>query len=94
MGAVLTRNSFCLAVGAASAQFGATLTEGSRWSVISTTNAWIQIGSNPTVAAHVTPAIYLPANVELTLLAQGTDAKVAIIQDSAGGFASLVQVPA
>jgi hypothetical protein len=92
--AVFTRNSFCVAVGAASTQFGATLTEGSRWSVLSTTAAWIAIASNPTVVSRTTPAIYVPPNFEITIVAQGADAKVAIIQDAAGGFASLTQVPA
>lgn len=76
-------NSDNVAVGAASAQtqvFGPHIDV---IRVVSTTNCWINIGTNPT-AANADDNLYLPANViEYFRVAPGQ--RLAVIQDSAAG---------
>lgn len=72
-----------ITVGAASAA-SAVLGSGTRAvRVVSTTNCWVEISSNPTAVADT--SFYLPAGVVEYFAATPTD-KVAAIQATAGGF--------
>jgi hypothetical protein len=77
-----------VAVGAASAQFAGTMQEGAKYLVVSSTNSWVAVGSNPT-AAKAAGSFYLPANTPIVVMSRGTANKVAILQDAAVGNASL-----
>lgn len=76
------------AVGAASAQFAA-MVVGGRYRLVSTTNAWVRFGTNPTAAANTSQNHYLPAGQALYILCEAGATICAIIQDSAGGNATL-----
>ena len=56
--------------------------------LVSTTNCWFRPGASPTAAKDNT-SIYLPAGVYFYLPVTGR-AKVAFIQDSAGGTAQVI----
>lgn len=86
-----TKDAAYLAVGAASAQF-TTMVEGSRYVVMSTTAAWIAIGSNPTAVIRAAGNTYLPPNIPVIVTAETGALKVAIIQDTAAGHSSLTRV--
>lgn len=72
----------------ASAQF-ASMIEGNKYRLVSTTNAWVKLGSNPTAVAATDGNLYLPANSVLEIFAVPGNLKVAIIRDTADGNASL-----
>lgn len=78
--------------GAASAQFGVTFAAG-QWQVAATGACWIAIGANPTAVAHNAGNIFIPANYPITInvpvLSGGANAKIAVIQDAAGGWISI-----
>lgn len=78
-----------IAVGASSAAFTTTLVAGKPYRLVSTTACYIAQGATPTAAAGAGSArLYVPANVPVDLSGSAGVA-VAIIQASAGGFASL-----
>lgn len=52
--------------------------------VVCSSNAWINIGQNPTAAATDNNGIYMPANV-VEYFHVNPGQRVAVIQDSAGG---------
>lgn len=91
---ILTRNSDYKAVAGASAQFATTLVSGTRYLFTSSTACWVKIGLNPVAAVQTIGSIYVPANIPHEFIAQGDDAKVAVIQAAAGGDATLTQVAA
>lgn len=76
------------AVGGASVVFDLMLENGRTYVLTSTTAAWIAQGSAPTAVAGTDGNFYLPADVALRIDG-ACGAKLAIIQASAGGFASL-----
>lgn len=71
------------AVGIASAQCQA-MTAGCTYRFVSSTNCWLKFGSNPTASA-TDGNVYLPADVELFVLCQGTSTVCAVIRDTADG---------
>lgn len=79
------------AVGVASVQFAGTMLDGVQYILTSNVGAWIAIGANPTAQKQTSGSIYIPPNYPMQLIGQGANIKVAIIEDSAGGFASLSQ---
>jgi predicted RNA methylase len=79
-------------VGAASVQFALTAGAGERFLIASTTAAWVAIGSNPTAVAGSAGNMYLPPNAAIEIVSQSAGTKVAIIQDAAGGKATLTPV--
>ena len=85
----LTSTSDSQAVGAVSAQFTPTMTADEVWMFISTTNCWIAQGANPTAAA-ADGNMFVPANV-FVMISGRAGAKLAVIQASAGGTASLTR---
>lgn len=89
---LLTGSAQSVAVGAASAQFGTSMVDGQAYELISTTACWFAIGANPTAAAHAGASIYCPANLPRKIYCLGANVKVAVIQDAAGGFATLSQL--
>lgn len=91
MKAIHTKNTAYLAVAAASAQFATTMAEGQVYILTSTTAAWALVAANPTAVARTTGNIYIPPNVPIEIVAQGTALKVALIRDAADGHASLTQ---
>ena len=85
--------SVTMAVGA-SAQFATVLMEGNIYSIVSTTAAWVLVGSNPTATVHGAGTLYIPANYPIVLIAPpGAANKLAIIQDTVAGFATLSVCP-
>jgi hypothetical protein len=88
----VTSTSDSQAVGAASAQFSPTMEADQVWMFISTTNCWIAQGTNPTAAA-ADGNMFVPANV-FVMIDGGVGAKLAVIQASAGGTASLTRCKA
>jgi hypothetical protein len=84
--------SIDVAVGAASALFGVTLKPGVQYEVISTVAAWIATGgATPTAAAHTNGSYFVPAKLPILMTGFAGDTKLAIIQDSVGGFASIAE---
>ncbi len=86
----LPSTSIVVAVGAASVQFSATLGAGELWGFQSTTACYIAQGANPTAAA-ANGSVAVAAG-QLVLLDVSQGAKVAVIQQAAGGNASLVKM--
>jgi hypothetical protein len=74
-------------VTAVSAQL--TMVAGYRYRLVSSTNAWIKFGSNPTAVASASDNHFLPAGQSLDIVCQAGALKVAIIRDAADGNASL-----
>lgn len=85
-----TTTSDVQAVGSASAVMSPTMGEWEVWRFISTTNCYIAQGSAP-VAAAADGSMFWPANVPLDLSGR-MGSKLAVIQASAGGTASLTRV--
>lgn len=79
------------AVAAASAQ-GQAMTAGQTYRFVSNTNCWLKFGANPTAVAGADGNLYLPANVPLFVICQGTATLVAVIRDTADGNLSQVLV--
>ena len=92
MGMFMTSDSQRVAVGAVSAQFGTSMVEGQGYALVSTTDAWIAIGANPTAAASTSGSIFVKAGVIQPIAAVPGSLKVAVIQASAGGDATLTRV--
>ena len=90
----LSTTTFFTAVGAASAQFSATLPEGTEWQVGTSTNAWIRFDSTNPTASKAAGSIYVSSTSPANIIVPPGGCKVAIIQDSAGGNASLTLMPA
>lgn len=67
----------------------AAMVAGQKYRLVSTTNAWIKFGANPTAAVATDDNHYLPANSPIEILCQGAAVKVAIIRDTADGTCSL-----
>ncbi len=86
----LISTSIVQAVGAASAQFSATMAAGELWSFQSTTNCFIAQGANPTAAA-ANGSVAVAAG-QLVLIDGALGAKLAVIQQAAGGSASLCRM--
>ncbi len=80
-----------VASGASSATFTTTLVDGAVYSLVATVAAWFAVAASPTAAAHTTGSMYLPAGVPRLFLAPAGSFKVAVIQDSAGGFVELTK---
>lgn len=85
----ITSTSDSQAVGAASAQLSPTMAAGEVYVFISTTNCYVLQGANPTATAG-DGSMFWPANVPL-YIDGGLGAKLAVIQASAGGTASLTK---
>jgi hypothetical protein len=81
-----------VAVGAVSAQFGNITAMGPGQYFLLTSNValWWKQGSNPTASA-ASGSMYLPANTPV-FINGALGIKLAVIEDSSGGKASLVQV--
>jgi streptogramin lyase len=81
-----------VAVGAASAQFAniTAMAAGQMFMFVSSTACWIKQGSNPTASA-APGSMYVPANT-IVFISGANGVKLAVIQDAAGGKASLTQV--
>ena len=70
---------------------GAAMTSGTFYALTMTAAGWICQSNAGTAATKGTGSIFLPANI--TLLIDGAQgSKLTVLQDSAGGNASLVQV--
>lgn len=67
----------------------AAMTPGHFYRLVSTTNAWIVFGANPTAAPSADNSHYLPANSVLDIQCEGAAIKVAIIRDTADGGCTL-----
>ena len=82
-----------VAVGAASAQFaGITLQAGKLYVLTSSADCWFLQGEDPT-AAKASPCMFLQKGVQ-QLIDGAQGAKIALIQDAAGGNASINQIDA
>lgn len=77
-------------VTAASQQLAA-MQPGSSYRLVSTTNAWVRFGANPTAVAATDNNHYLPANVPLDIKCEGAAILVAIIRDTVDGSCTLTQ---
>lgn len=85
-----TSTSDSVSVGAASVQFAPTMTNGEKYIFVSTTNCWIAQGADPQTASATDGNMYWPANTPL-VIDGGLGAKLAVIQATAGGTASLTR---
>lgn len=85
-----TSTSDSQAVGAASAQFTPTMANGEKYIFVSTTNCWLAQGADPQTAAAADGSMYWPANTPL-IIDGGLGPKLAVIQATAGGTASLTK---
>lgn len=54
-----------------------------------TTNSWYAVGANPTAAPHVAGSHFIPTG-QLRYVYVPANAVIALIQDTAGGFASIL----
>jgi hypothetical protein len=81
-----------VAVGAASAQFPniVAMAAGQMFVFVSSTACWIMQSANPTASA-APASMYVPPNT-IVFISGSNGAKLAVIQDAAGGKASLTQV--
>lgn len=90
--AVTPPSSTTIAVGAASAQFATSMNPGELWGFASTTACAIAQGANPTASAGAgSGSVALPAG-QLVVIDGTAGAKLAVIQQAAGGFASLFRL--
>lgn len=86
---VSPHNAETIAVGASSAAFTTVLVRDKAYRLVSSTACYVAQGTTPTAAAGAGAArLYVPANVPVDLSGNNGVA-VAVIQASAGGFASL-----
>ena len=58
--------------------------------ITANTNCWITVGSAPAAAASTAGNKYVPAGADFSL-ALGQNDKISVIQDTAGGFLSVIQ---
>lgn len=87
--APITTTSDSVTVSGTSAQFTVAMVNGKKYIFISTTNCWVAQAANPTAAA-ADGNMFWPASVPL-IVDGGVGAKLAVIQASAGGTASLTE---
>lgn len=81
-----------ITVAGTSAQSSAVGATTNRVVIVSTTNCWVALGSNPTAAAHTAGSFYLAAGAQsYPIKVTPGVTKIAIIQDSAGGYASVIE---
>jgi len=85
----ITSASLEHAVGVGSAVFGASMLAGSYYAFVSTTDCWIQQGATPTATAGA-GSMFVPAKT-VWFLDGAAGADLAVIQDTAGGKASLTR---
>lgn len=81
-----------VAVGASSAQFAniVAMAAGSYYILVATTDLWFKQGANPTASAAA-GSCFLPKGVQ-ACISGANGIKLAVIEDSATGKASLCQV--
>lgn len=80
------------AVGAASAQFSTTMQANRLYLLVSNVACWAAQAANPTALTGAgTGRFYVPANTQV-IVNGDHGAKLALIQDSTGGFASLTPI--
>lgn len=85
------RDSDVRTVTSASAQFSTTMGLGIEYEIIGTTDLWYRAdSSNPTAAANTDHNHFLPRGVSARIAGNGF--KVAVIRDSADGYAELAQL--
>lgn len=77
-------------VGAASVQFAAVLAADDVWEFVSSTACFIAQGATPT-ASGAAGSVFVPPNTPVTIFA-GNGATVAVIQQTAGGIATLTKL--
>ena len=82
--------SLQIAVGAASVPFVSTMAAGSFWIFVSSTACWIKQGAGTPVATAGALSMYVPANTIIVIDGKA-GANLAVIQDAAGGKASLTR---
>jgi hypothetical protein len=83
------RNSDVTAVSGTSAQFSTTMIAGVQYVLRATTDIWFKLGSNPTAAANTDGNSFLARGQTALVALDGASTKVAVIQDSASGYATL-----
>lgn len=66
-----TSTSLRVAVGAASAPFNSTMTDGQFWLFVSNANCWIKQGDGTPVASAAAGSMYVPANVQVVIWGNG-----------------------
>lgn len=86
----VSSSSIVKAVGAASVAFGATMEAKEVWGFSSTTNCFIAQGATPTASAG-NGSVAVAAG-QLVIIDGGVGADLAVIQQAAGGFASLCRI--
>lgn len=86
----VTNSSDSVAVDGTSRQFAPTMADGQTWRYCASVATWIAQSANPTATA-ADGSMFVPAGVEI-LIDGGAGAKLAVIQDSVGGVATLTQV--
>ena len=97
MGALplVQRNKEVRATAAASAQFTHTLVKGVQYVLHCTADCWYALGSNPTAAANTTGSSKIRSGQAGVLIsAKDSDTKIAVIRDTADGFAILDELVA
>lgn len=82
-------SSQTIACAVTTTQFTGAVAEGNIYSIVSTVPAWALFGANPTAVVHGATATYIPANYPIVMMCPDGASKVAIIADTAAGFASL-----
>lgn len=80
-----------VAIGAASVQSSAVGATTNRFVLTATVNCWVAVGDNPTAAAHTAGSFYMPAGAMFPISAVAGSTKVAVIQDSASGYLSVME---
>lgn len=90
----LSTDTQYMAVGVSSVTFTNPLREGVLYQIVSSTACWVNFsGTSPTAVAAVTGNTYIPPNFPIQIIGpEGGANKVAIIQDSAGGKATLTSM--
>lgn len=73
----------------ASAQFSLTMVGGVQYVLRATTDLWYALGSNPTAAANTTGSSFLAKGQTALVAVKDTATKIAVIRDSADGYASI-----
>lgn len=76
-------------VTSSSAQFTLTMVGGVQYVLRGTVDLWYALGSNPTAAANTTGSSFLAKGQTAIVSKLGTATKIAVIRDSADGYASV-----
>lgn len=79
-----------VAVGASTGQFSVSMADPQIWMFVANVDAWIAQGANPTASAGA-GSMFVPARTPVYILGSA-GAKLAVIEDSSGGKASLTEV--